>query len=297
MTHLVNISSTEGKALAVDAADLAIFLDLPDNTKGDDRVHFHFAHYRNERRPNLVFQKKAWEIDTELCARKLAEAGHDFFKMPYIWGDDQYLGEAYINPDAVSAVIVSAPFVPTDGTEPHVGVLIDVNGYGRFESYGVPERLVTQLVDRIKAGRPHTEHVDPATATARWSRPGYVIYDPKQVNGIYQNGYDVDLIFTNGHRIDFSLAGRKIYNDDPQLREAFAAAVAAQGDGLVKLDAESTFYTRLDDVTGIFRFERQLQFEFQNRSDCGPGAAYFKSTEKAQAELERITSLMPSPAP
>lgn len=175
--------------------------------------------------------------------------------------------------------------------------MIDVNGYGRFETYRVPESLIHDLVTRITAKRPQMERIDPSVATARFYEPGYVLYDPKQVSGIYQNGYDIDVTFADSHRIDFKLSARKPYEDAPYLREAFAAAVAAKSEGLVKLDSVDTYYTKLDDVVSVLRFDSQLQFTFLNRSKMTGDTAYFENAQKAQSELERIKALTAAPKP
>lgn len=296
MGQLVNLAKNTEKSLVIDASTLSIFMDIADPNTNKRNITFHSTSYKPENRL-LSFEKDSWDMDAPACVKNLAAAGYDFFELPYIWGDKKYYGEAYINPDAVSAIITSAPFIPENETESHVAALIDVNGYGRFESYSIPETLVDDLVVRITAKRPQMERIDPSVATARFYKPGYVLYDPKQVSGIYQNGYDIDVTFADSHRIDFKLSGRKGYEDAPHLREAFAAAVAAKSEGLVKLDSVDTYYTKLDDVVSVLRFDSQLQFTFQKRNRITGDAAYFQSAQKAQSELERIMALTAAPKP
>lgn len=290
MVHLVNLARNEEKSLIIDASALSIFIDTvqPDTNKRN--VTFHLTSYEPKHGP-MCFDKGSWNLDISVCIQNLAAAGHDFFELPYIWGDKKYYGEAYINPDAVSAIITSAPFTPENETEPHVAALIDVNGYGRFETYRVPESLIDALATRIIAKRPWMDRIDPSVARARFYEPGSVLYDPRQVNGIYQNGYDIDITFADTHRIDFRLAARKSYEDDPKLRESFAAAVAARGEGLVKLDAVDTYYTKLDDIVSVFRFDSQLQFTFRKGSRITGDTAHFENAQKAQTELERILAM------
>ena len=127
MSHLVNLASTNKQELVLDASHLTFFVDFMDDSKissDKDRryVTFHSTAYKPEHR-HLTYDLEPWNLDADACQQKLSGAGYDFVKFPYIWGDEKNYGNAYINPDAVSAVITCKPFIPKNGTEPHVAAL------------------------------------------------------------------------------------------------------------------------------------------------------------------------------
>lgn len=108
MGQLVNLAKNTENSLVIDASTLSIFMDIADPGTNKRNVTFHLTSYQ-PKHGQLCFEKDAWDMDAPACVKNLAAAGYDFFELPYIWGDEKYYGEAYINPDAVNAIITSAP--------------------------------------------------------------------------------------------------------------------------------------------------------------------------------------------
>ena len=306
MSNFVNIAPDDKTPLIINAQTLTMLLnhatlDEAGNKTGEDLAFFSTC-YKGDG-PFLKIKEIEWNVDAKTAYSKLSTAGFDLFKMPHNWSEDKSLGDAYFNPEAVSTVITSAPYTRDGQTEPYISVLIDIDAYGRFESCNVPAKLVDDLLDHIKKTRPDVMRVEPTEARARFSAPGYIVFDPKRISGLFTSSSEINVLFKNGGSIDFRLplpdkAEWDFYLENPQISESltkvFVERVAAKSDDLVKIDTSTRFYTTLDDIAWMYQDKNTIYFHYNHTDSFYKRLSVnFDTEDKAKAELKRIITLMP----
>lgn len=149
-----------------------------------------------------------WGIDPDKAIKSLQKTT-PLIEIPFIWGDNSKIGTQYVNPACFNYIITSEPVIEKGDSEEHVAILLDVDGYGLVESYKVPVSVVDQFMSEVKKRAPNLVRIDTDEATARFVRPGYTVYNPDKIAQIYPNGFDVDLKFKSGGRIDFNITANK----------------------------------------------------------------------------------------
>lgn len=325
MPHFVNIATNGKKPLLIDADSISVVKEVDAKKKGETTLSFS----SNEEHGFLYIDKEFWNVDTDNCIRQLSNAGEELFAFPYIWGDGETpggktMGRFFVNPAAFNYIITSEPSIEEGDTEETVAMLLGVDGYGLVESYGVPVKTVEKFMDLVKAQKPDLVRINPDEATARFYKPGYVIYDPQKIIRIYPNSYDLDIRFANGGLIDFNfpdrhfgqeyldrkingLSGEKrnsLSRDDmtrifmvaqkykdgmgSRIRREFARRASRNVPGLVKIEnAKSPFYTRFNNVSWIKQNEKVLSFTFKKGSPddtVGYGENVYFDSEETATE-------------
>ncbi|HRQ61648.1 MAG TPA: hypothetical protein PLO23_09105, partial [Alphaproteobacteria bacterium] len=158
--------------------------------------------------------------------------------------------------------------VPEGKTEPHVALLMGLEGYGRLESYEVPVSAVEKFLDIVKQRQPQLARVNPDEARARFYDPGYVVYDPLKVIRIYQNGDSVNVRFTSPEDVDFNFEPEVV----GQYLEAKYGPDSPHGD---KQDCINQ-----GTINKAYAFENKLRFRLQRE--------FARKVAKAAPDLVRI---------
>lgn len=147
------------------------------------------------------------EIIGKICGRK----AESWVKFPVRWPDSDtnentLRSVCYIDPTTFTYAITS---VPSECNNEKIGptraILLGVDGYGRLESTAVTAEEERAMLDAIKTANQHLIEVPPSEASARFYNPGYTLYDPAKVNRIYGDGIQVNVIFNQRDRVDFTL--------------------------------------------------------------------------------------------
>lgn len=251
MPRLINIATKDNNAYLLNAGDISVVADmLPSKNIGTDVEELLVVYPQSKYAP-IQINRKALGIAVGDCAQKLSAGGVELFPFPYVWGDKKEIGRLFVNPGAFTYLITSEAFIPEGKTEPHVAMLLGMEGHGRVESYEVPVSAVEQFMDIVKQRRPGLVRVNPSEATARFYQPGYVVYDPLKVIRIYQNGHQGNVRFTSPWDVDFSFRPEVIGR---YLRSKYGAD---------KIPSDEQGAINQGCIDKAYAFERKLRFRLQ----------------------------------
>lgn len=210
MRKFVNLrKNTETKPLMMDVSDMSVIIEHIETHTGTPKTSLSMSNPREGQ--FLHLDTEGWKLDTDYVVKTINEADTELFELPFIWGDGQPIGRIFVNPALVQSIIVSEQVQKDDEDEPHVALLADVIGYGRIESYKVPVSLLDEFVSKVEAHTPDMMRFESSEISTRFGdgETGFTMIDPKKVNRIYPNGYDLDINFHNGARLDFHLDRKK----------------------------------------------------------------------------------------
>lgn len=203
MGSLINIREENQRPLQINTEGFSVLVEHFDDQERQSKQSLLF--YSEGQGQFLHAANESWEINTDHVVKQFKEADVSLFEIPFYWGDQKEIGRYFVNPELVQSIIVSGERTSEGETEPHVGLLVDVRGYGRVETYKVPVSVVDELVKTVEAHNPNLMHFSPEDASTRWGPEGYTIIDTTQIRNISPNGWDMDIHFKNGARLDFHL--------------------------------------------------------------------------------------------
>lgn len=297
----VNIAKEQDRLL-INADDISVITETKGkNGQGEEQTILAFSSFSEDN--FLLVDVKSWNVDTDGCIQKIKEAaGRELIELPFIIGDQMTnIGRFFINPEAFNYIITSEPSIPDGKTEEHVALLMGLDGDGEIESY-VPVSKVDELMLAVASVKPKLKRINPDEASIRFHKPGYVIYDPKKISRIVPNGYDIDLWFKNGGRVDFKVNSgmeniveyytKKKFSQLPKseiteaqldaisarahnfesgfqtrLSRKFAKAVADGAENLVKIEgARQPLYTRTENINWVSRNKTSLSIKYSEAS-------------------------------
>ncbi len=203
MAKFINLRDPEQRQLVMNVETMAVLVENTEKHCEDD--HNTLTFYDLEQGQFLHINTESWEISADDAVNKIKQAGTDLFALPYFWGDDREVGRYFVNPSLVQSIIISDERVDEGDPEPHVGLLADVKGYGRVESYKVPVSVAKAFVRTVESVNPNLIRFNAEDISSRWGPEGYTIIDPTQVRSVFPNGYNMDITFRDGARLDFNL--------------------------------------------------------------------------------------------
>ncbi len=220
MSDFVDIRPGADAPLLLNTKNLSVIMRMPETslTNGTKPAKMTLAIHNAMLGRQLWVDEAAWKIDPAVMVSTIESAGTHLFPIPLTWLKDKNYGTAFVNPEAFLAINTSAAYIPDGETEEHVGLLLDIAGYGRVESHSVPVKIIEDFMAQVKAAKPHLMIIDAKTATSRFSKPGIVAFDASKVSMIRPNGYDLDIHLqsdvTGSIRIDFQLLdkGKNLYS-------------------------------------------------------------------------------------
>ncbi len=238
MGQYINIRLSDDNPLYINTEDLSAIVIQKQNHDGEEK-ELMAIHSGGEQ--VLLADMKLWEIDPISFVSKIFKNDETVCALPFVWGDGKDIGTYYVNPKKVQSIIVSGTYQKDDEREPHVGLLVDVKGYGRVETYRVPVSAVNAFVEAVEKVNPNLMRFESEDISTRWpGDDGYTIIDPTEIRNIYPNGWYMDISFKDGIRLDFHLdqqkkvdKARKVYLNKLMKR--------IQGDG-----PEDVLYEALD---------------------------------------------------
>ncbi|MCB9997043.1 MAG: hypothetical protein H6869_11485 [Rhodospirillales bacterium] len=290
----------------IDTDNISVITEIVDhfNTKGKNR-QLTFSSFDEHHFLQLTVERS--DIDANKCVEEIRKkSGINLIEIPFVWGDDD-MGRFFVNPTAFNYIITSKPFIPDAKTEEHAAILMGMDGFGIVESYEVPVKKIEEIINAVKASGKDLKQISAEQATSRFIEPGPVTYDPQKISRIYSNGYDIDVMFQNGGRIDFHLPERRIMNElldrkfnnlpineqpEPtkqfmqtlsnrgrkleekfirgRLPREFARAIAKDVKGLVKVgDLSNVFYTKMNNISWIARHDKTLSIHYKKNTPEG----------------------------
>lgn len=209
MTKLVNIRQGEDKKpLVMDVSDISVIVEHAGPHSGTAETTLSFNSVKQGQLLHL--ETKNWELDTDDVIETINDTDTELFELPYVWGDQKEIGRYFVNPALVQSIIVSDPKQSDDESEPHVALLADVVGYGRVETYKVPVSVLDDFISKVEEHVPGMLRFESAEISTRfYGEDGFTMIDPKRVGRIFPNGYDLDITFLDGMRLDFHLDKKK----------------------------------------------------------------------------------------
>lgn len=209
MGGFVNIKNADEEPLFVNMKDISVIVECTEKRSKQDKETLCFHSLDQGCFFSVNLQGR--EQETDAVVNKIQNSGTDLFALPFCWGDDREIGRYFVNPALVQSVIVSGECTDGGKTEPHVGLLADVKGYGRVETYRVPVSTVEAFVKAVEAVNPHLMRFDSEQASTRWGPEGYTMIDQSEIESVFPNGWDMDIRFNDGARLDFHLdRGKKV---------------------------------------------------------------------------------------
>lgn len=157
----------------------------------------------------------AQKIVDKICRNKT----QNWIKFPVRWPDSNtnentLRSVCYVDPATFTYAITS---VPSEDNNNKIGasraILLGVEGYGRLESTAVTAGEERNMLATIQNANTGLVLVDPVDASARFYNPGYTLYNPAKVDRIYGDGVQINVIFMQKDRVDFTL------NKTPQAQQ------------------------------------------------------------------------------
>jgi|GEM_PF-2098228 len=203
MGKFINIGAGKRTPMLMDIENISVIVEQIEKQDKEDAVSIGFHDLEQGR--FLVVDTQNWELETDKVVSKIKRAGTDLFELPFYWGDGQKIGRYFINPALVQSIIVSGPREKEGEPEPYVGLLVDVKGYGRVETYKAPVSEVHAFVKAVRVENPHMMCFYSEQVSTRWGSEGYTMIDPTEIRSVFPNGWDMDIKFNDGMRLDFSL--------------------------------------------------------------------------------------------
>lgn len=238
MSDFVDIRPGTDAPLLLNTKNLSVIMRLPEQTGTDatQPAKMTLDIYDATLGRQLWLDEASWKIDGTTTLSALKNANTNLFPIPLTWLENKNYGTAFVNPETFLSIITSAPYIPDGETEEHVGLLLDMAGYGRIESHAVPVKVIEDFMAQVKIAKPHLMIIDPKVATARFSSPGFVAFDLSKVTMIRPNGYDLDVCLQDGvkssARIDFNLKdkkGKNLYSQQSQYATELLKRATARG--------------------------------------------------------------------
>lgn len=203
MSKLVNLRSAE-KPLLMEVENIAVISEHFKSTFNEGKTVVSFS---DKEQGHFLQVGEDWDVTATDAVTKIRAADIDLFEVPLFWGDkSKQEGNYFINPALVQAIITSDPFQIDGDSYESVYLLVDVKGYGRVESTKVPVALVEGLIKEVSKHVPDMLHFDSSEYSTRFSGDkGFTMFDPREVRDIHPNGYDLDIKFNDGNRLDFHM--------------------------------------------------------------------------------------------
>ena len=200
MSKLINIKDNKGSPLIMDVSNISVVVENIENKQATVSMHdlnqgrFFSAELEN------------WGLETDNIITRIEETGTEMFSLPFHWGESREIGRYFVNPSQVESIIVSGERQKDGEDEPHVGLLVDVKGYGRVETYKAPVSVVEAFVQAVENVNSNMVRFDADEVSSRWGgQGGYTMVDSSEIRNVFPNGWDIDIQFNDGMRLDFHL--------------------------------------------------------------------------------------------
>ena len=207
MSKLVNLRNAE-KPLLMEVENIAVISEHFKSTFNEGKTVVSFS---DKDQGHFLQIGEDWDVTAAEAVSKIRAADIELFEVPLFWGDrSKQEGNYFINPALVQAIITSDPFQIDGDSYESVYLLVDVKGYGRVESTKVPVTYVEGLIKEVSKHVPDMLHFDSSEYSTRFSGDkGFTMFDPREVRDIHPNGYDLDIMFNDGNRLDFNMGSTR----------------------------------------------------------------------------------------